>query len=251
MNTLTFFPRVYGPESTHLLSIFSKRIRSLSEDLHLSHLEVNTNSRGHIDVTINGEDEEFFRNVLEQRYGIVPEFETVNTDTEYPGYLIDVGNVGYGLYVDIGLPPNPPTDLLIPLHRLREQFNMPDNSLNEIKRKMVLVENLPVNTRITKIDSRNAELEGEFSDSYITQINTWASSSHQRLLILGTTYKMIDNVLSKTDHKRDVVEIERIGPFEFSVVCKIGTRATGILAAVGSRLRGIPIHPFIPEKVRG
>ncbi|MBD3159697.1 MAG: DUF2110 family protein [Candidatus Lokiarchaeota archaeon] len=251
MTKVTLIPRAYGPESTHLLDIFSRRIRSLSEDLHISQLRISTNSRGHIEITMGGDDEEFLRNVLDQRYGIVPSFEKVSIDIEYSGYLVDVGQVGYGLYIDIGLSPNPPTDLLIPLHRLREQFDMPGKSLNEICRKQVLVENLPVNTRITNIDSRKAELEGEFAESYIDRINAWANETHQRLLIFGSTYRMIDNALSNTNHKQDVIEIERIGTFEFSVTCKLGTRATGILAAIGPRLRGIPVYPFIPKKVRG
>ncbi|MBS3793525.1 MAG: DUF2110 family protein [Candidatus Thorarchaeota archaeon] len=251
MTTVTLVPRVYGPESTHLLDVFGRRIRGLSEDLHISQIRVSTDSRGHIEITMDGEDEEFLRNVLDQRYGIVPSFEMVDRDSEYSGYLVDVGQVGYGLYVDIGLPSNPLTDLLIPLHRLREQFDMPRKSLNEICRKIVLVEDLPVNTRITDINSVKGEVEGQFAESYVDRINAWANESHERLFILGSTYKIINNALSKTNHKQDVIEIERIGIFEFSVVCKLGTRATGILSAIGPLLRGIPIHPFIPKKVRG
>jgi hypothetical protein len=55
--------------------------------------------------------------------------------------------------------------------------------------------------------------------------------------------------LTHSGHETDIIKIEELGYHEFSLVCKRGTRASGIIAAVGPKLRGIPMHLFIPEEV--
>jgi hypothetical protein len=57
--------------------------------------------------------------------------------------------------------------------------------------------------------------------------------------------------LSKSGHLQDIFLAEQLGKFEHSLVCKRSTRASGILAAIGPYLRGVPMHLFIPREVRG
>ncbi|RLI52933.1 MAG: hypothetical protein DRO87_12375, partial [Candidatus Thorarchaeota archaeon] len=48
----------------------------------------------------------------------------------------------------------------------------------------------------------------------------------------------------------DIYEVESLGVYEYALVCKRSTRASGILAAIGPALRGVPIHLFIPNEVK-
>ena len=72
---------------------------------------------------------------------------------------------------------------------------------------------------------------------------------HERLLVFGANSTIIDNALRKSGHLEDIYEIENLGIFEYALVCKRSTRASGILAAIGPRLQGIPMHLFIPKEI--
>jgi hypothetical protein len=56
--------------------------------------------------------------------------------------------------------------------------------------------------------------------------------------------------LRKTRHERDIVKIEYLGFLEHSVVCKIGTQAPGLIAALGPLLPRVPMYAFNSERVR-
>ena len=103
--------------------------------------------------------------------------------------------------------------------------------------------------KLTSIDLYNNRVEGEFDKSTLTRVTEWMNDDHERLLIFGANYKQIEISLKKTKHREDIYEIEQLGKFEFSLKCKRTTRASGILAAIGPKLRGVPMHLFIPKEL--
>ena len=187
-------------------------------------------------------------NALAKEYGSSLQSENLVPNRTYPGQLVDVGKVGYGLYLDIGVTDSKRLDALIPLHRLRDQFNL-HGPLKKIVEAFVLVEHLPVEVSLTSIDLYNNRVEGEFSESTLTRITEWMNDDHERLLIFGANYKQIEISLKKTKHREDIYEIEQLGKFEFSLKCKRTTHASGILSAIGPKLRGVPMHLFIPKEL--
>ncbi len=151
--------------------------------------------------------------------------------------------------MDIGIATPSRMDALIPLYGLRKQFEMHNSSLRTIANTLVLVDNLPVNIRITEVDITSQRIAGEFTESYLEQIDRWVKDDHQRLLVLGCTKELIDDALRRSGHTEDIYRIEKLGHFEYSLRCKRSTRASGILAAIGPRLKGVPMHLFIPEEI--
>ncbi|MFX1417158.1 MAG: DUF2110 family protein, partial [Promethearchaeota archaeon] len=139
--------------------------------------------------------------------------------------------------------------VLIPLHNLRSQLSMHKSSLRTICSALVLVDHLPVETHITEIDTAHRKITGELANYTLERINRWARDDHQRLLVLGCTKELVDNALRKSGHSEDIYRIEKLGHFEHSLRCKRSTRASGILAAIGPILKGVPMHLFIPEEV--
>jgi hypothetical protein len=139
-------------------------------------------------------------------------------------------------------------DALIPLHRLREQLDL-HGPLRAITEAFVLVDHLPVDVNLTGIDFYNNKVEAEFNQSTLTRISDWIQDDHERLLIFGANRGQIESSLKKANHREDIYEIEQLGKFEFSLRCKRSTHATGILAAIGPRLRGVPMHLFIPKEL--
>ncbi|MFW9801289.1 MAG: DUF2110 family protein [Candidatus Thorarchaeota archaeon] len=249
MKRLVLKARAYGSFRGRILHAVESEISEMTRELDVSLSRLKTDNRDRIIIEVNGEDEEFVANVLSKEYGTVIATDAISVGSVYYGHFVDVGKVGYGLYVDIGITTPLQVDTLIPLFRLREQLSMEKTSLRAIAKTVVFVDNLPVNVSITSIDNRGPKIEAELAESFLNQLNRWVEDDHERLLILGCTRKMLDDALKKSKHLEDIYRVERLGSFEYSLRCKRSTRASGILAAIGPKLRGVPMHLFIPDEV--
>lgn len=241
--------RVYGPHRKMLLNAVDLEISKIIQELDVKITKLNAERSGHIKAILEGEDEEFVENILLQKFGIVPKVQDIHLGSVFRGQLIDVGKVGYGLYVDIGIKRPQKMDALVPLFKIRNQFNMQNRPLRTITNALVLVENLPVEIKIIDFDTSHNKIEAEFTSSFQDRINSWINDDHERLLVVGTSKAILDNALSEAGHTVDIYEIEKLGQFEYSLRCKRSTRASGILAAIGPKLKGIPMYIFIPKEV--
>ncbi|MHA1771189.1 MAG: DUF2110 family protein [Candidatus Thorarchaeota archaeon] len=253
MQQIILKARAYGPYANRLLRGIEQSIQNRFADLDVSISKVRTNKRGYITISLAGDDEVFAANLLRKEYGTSLSFDEVTSSLVLTGWLVDVGAVGYGLYVDIGITSNTDpaiVDVLIPLHRLREQLNMPRKSLRLISKTFGLVDNLPVEVTISNVDRYNSTVEGSLSETFLDRLAFWINDEHERLFVIGANYAMIESSLRKTHHLEDIYEVESLGLHEHVLVCKRSTRASGILAAIGPKLRGVPMHLFIPREIK-
>jgi hypothetical protein len=248
LKTVVLLQKAYGAYRGRLLETIRSEVSEMVAELDTQITSVGTDKKNRIIVKIDGEDEEFVANALAKEYGRSLQSDNLVPNKTYPGQLIDVGKVGYGLYSDMGVTDSKRLDALIPLHRLREQLDL-HGPLRTISEAFVLVDYLPVEVNITSIDLYNNRVEAEFDQSTLTRISDWMQDDHERLLVFGANRGQIENSLKKTNHREDIYEIEQLGKFEFSLRCKRSTRASGIIAAIGPRLRGVPMHLFIPEEL--
>lgn len=249
MKRLVLKARAYASFRGRILHSVESYISEMTRELDVSLSRLKTDKRERIIVEINGEDEEFVANVLAKEYGVVTSTDAISVESTHSGYFVDTGKVGYGLYVDIGITTPLQVDALVPLFRLREQLSLEKLSLRAIAKALILIENLPVRINITNVDIRGPKIEAELAESFINQLNRWVKDDHERLLVLGSTRKMLDDALKKSEHLEDIYRVEKLGSFEYSLRCKRSTRASGILAAIGPKLRGVPMHLFIPSEV--
>ena len=248
MKTVVLLQKAYGAYRGRLLETIRSEVSEMVAELDAKVTSVGTDKKNHIIVNVDGEDEEFVANALAKEYGRSLQSDNLVPNKTYPGQLIDVGKVGYGLYSDMGVTDSKRLDALIPLHRLREQLSL-HGPLKAISEAFVLVDYLPVGVNITSIDLYNERVEAEFNQSTLSRISNWMQDDHERLLIFGANRGQIEGSLKKTNHREDIYEIEQLGKFEYSLRCKRSTRASGILAAIGPRLRGVPMHLFIPKEL--
>jgi len=223
-------------------------IEKMIAELDLTRVELDADRRGHVVVSVAGQDAEFVVNLLAQEYGKAPDIHEIVPESRYLGQLVDVGKVGYGLYIDLGLK-EPRIDALIPLHHLREQLKMQGQSLRKIAKNLILVDNLPAEIIVTEIHLDEEQIEAVFASSFLQRFDDWLNDDHERLLVFGANQQMIETALRKSGHEEDIYKIEKLGFFEFSLQCKRSTRASGILSAIGPKLRGVPMHLFIPTEV--
>jgi hypothetical protein len=248
LKQLTLRPMIYGQYKNRLFSTVQKQIQDVTSDLDVR-VECSITRNTYVHLTINGPDEEFVFNMMVRDYGAIQRLDHIKEGSLHLGQLIDVGKVGYGLYVGIGVIQPKAVDALIPLHRLREQTKMRSSSLRHIASSLQLIEHLPVEVHITEVSVPDQKIEAELSEGTCTRLDQWIHDDHERLIVLGATGEMIDTTLARTDHTEDIYEIEKLGPFEHALRCKRSTRATGIVSAIGPMLRGVPMHLFIPPEV--
>jgi hypothetical protein len=248
LKTVTLFSRVYGKKRKQLLDEVQEEITGLIDDLDVHLARFGTDKRGHLLMSFDGQDSEFAINYLVKEYGKSIRIENIKEGTILPGSFIDIGKVGYGLYVDIAAMSKTRADALIPLHRIRDQFSI-RKPLRTIANALVFVDDFPVDVKITSIDSRENKIEGEFAQSTLNRFEKWMHDDHERVLVLGASKNMVEAALKKTRHLEDIYEFEELGKFEYALRCKRSTRASGIIAAIGPKLRGIPMHLFIPKEI--
>jgi hypothetical protein len=245
---IVLLTKAYGAYRGRLLETIRSEISIMITELDVTLISIGTDKKSRIVVNIEGEDEEFVSNALAKEFGKSLLSDDLSPNTVYPGRFVDVGKVGYGLYVDIGVTDSPKMDALVPLHKIREQLNFLA-PLKTITDAFVLVDYLPVEVIVTNIDLYNNRIEAEFDQKVIARVNEWLHDDHERLLVFGANQRQIEGRLKKSGHREDIYEIEHLGKFEFSLRCKRSTRASGILAAIGPRLRGVPMHLFIPKEL--
>ncbi len=231
------------------MDILQSEIKKMISELDLTSVTLDVNKKDHFFVSVEGEDSEFVVNLLAKEYGKCPSAFEVMPEKTFRGHLVDVGKVGYGVYVDLGLS-EPTMDALIPLHRLREQMDMQGVALRKLARSVVLVDNLPVDIVITEMDLEKEEIGAEFAQSFLDRFQTWLNDDHERLLVFGANQDMIGTALERTGHADDIYQIARLGYCEYALQCKRSTRASGILAAIGPRLHGVAMHLFIPDEIK-
>jgi len=117
-------------------------------ELDLTAVVLDANKQDHVFLSVDGPDSEFVINLLASEYGEVPKSHEVLPENVYHGQMTDVGKVGYGIYVDVGLSESK-IDALLPLHRLREQLGMEKTPLRKMARSFVFVDYLPVDILVT------------------------------------------------------------------------------------------------------
>jgi hypothetical protein len=248
MRTVSLLTKAYGPYRNRLITTIKNELKSSIGDLDIEIIKVTIDSRNHLRVTISGEDEEFVTNHLAKTYGECLALQELAPNIVTKGSLVDVGKVGFGLFVDIGLDPSLHLDPLIPLHQLRSQIGV-NRPLREISKNLCLMEHLPIEVRITQVNLTNQRVEAELSSEALETLHKWSTDDHERLLVFGANQEMIEAALKRSGHAGDIYESHCLGRFETALVCKRSTRASGIVAAIGPRLKGIPIHLFVPNAI--
>jgi hypothetical protein len=249
LKTVILSTRLYGQYKNRLSELVKAHISSLLNELDATLTRFAVDKRGHISLSIEGQDAEFAVNFLTKEYGPSITLNSLTEGNTVRGALIDVGNVGYGIYVDIAAMSNKKqVDALVPLYRIRDLFKM-KKSLRTMARSLVLVDNLPVEVMITSIDTKEEKIEATFSETTMNRFEEWLHDDHERLLVFGANHSMIDNALKRSGHLEDIYETQELGKFEFALRCKRSSRASGIIAAIGPQLRGVPMHLFIPKEV--
>lgn len=234
MQEVVILEKVYGDRSGFLK--LDKKLKALLGDLEVE-WKLSAVKKNWIKVSLNGEDEEISANLVREEFGEVPyKLSAVKEGETYRGRFVDLGKVGYGAYVDIGIFTPRPKDALLPLYYLKETFG--EMPVRQMIRDFGWVDNLPIEVTVTEVEFGAREVELAFSDAQLKRIKGWISDGYDKLFIAGTVSENVEKALIKTGHGRDVKRIEELGLMETLLILKKGTQAPGIIKEIGPHLRG-------------
>ncbi|NHJ25915.1 MAG: DUF2110 family protein [Candidatus Lokiarchaeota archaeon] len=203
-----------------------------------------------IEVEIIGPEEVFIFNLLKKEIGTINNFEDINPNKIVKGTLIDVGKVGFGIFVDCAIL-NPQTDVLINLHSLREQLcSNKEKSLKEIIKIYDFIDNFPIWVKIVSIDKEKQQVQGILDDLTLDFYKKLIKEGLEAVFLTGETKGQFKKALIRRGHLRDIVSIERYGFLENVVILKEGTNAPGIIANIGKYLKNCKMSAIRPEKFK-
>ena len=202
------------------------------------------------EVIISGPEEIFVSNILKKEIGSIQEFQEIKVGKIYKGTLIEVGKVGFGLFVDCAIL-NPKVDVLINLHTLRNQLSGgKEKSLRQIIDAYDFIDNFPLYVKITKIDITDEKILGEIAPESLEIFHKILSENFEGVFLSGETKGQFKKIISRMGHFRDIITIKRFGFLENFILLKEGTDAVGIIAHIGKRLRNCKLSALRPKKIR-
>lgn len=202
------------------------------------------------EVIISGPEETFIFNILKNEIGSIKEFQEIKVGNVYRGTLIDVKKVGFGLFVDCAIL-NPPVDVLINLHTLRNQLcNGKEKSIKEIIGAYDFINHYPLLIKIKEKDTTNNKLLGEIAPESLVLFEKILSENIEGVFLSGETKGQFKKIITKMGHFRDIITFKRFGFLENLVLLKEGTDAVGIIAHIGKHLRNCKLSALRPKKIR-
>ncbi len=197
-----------------------------------------------LQIRAKGEDAEAFLNLLKQEFGEAPVSRSnLEKWDVVKGFVTGAGRIGYGVYVDIGIRDPAPKDALYPLHRMRAQLADGEaKSSREILDANALVDYLPLRMIVTELDGENISVE--LNDEERGKLVSWRKYPFDRVIVVGANKVLVENAVRASGLQSDIVKVESLSLFVQSLLCKIGTDAPGVIAKIGSRLRGLGLKSY-------
>ncbi len=209
-----------------------------------------------LEVRAKGEDADAFLNLLKDKFGETPQQHSkVERWDVRRGFIVGSGRVGFGVYADLGITEPLRKDALYPLHRMRAQ--LADGTMlpcREILEENALADDFPVKVLVTEVDRER--LTVELADETHEMFASWKSLPFDRVVALGATRGMVEAAVKNLRLDYDVIKVEPLSIFTHCLVCKLGTEAPGVIARIGSHLRGVGLVSYrakvgqISEKAR-
>lgn len=250
MHTVTLLARAYDDSQ---LKQVDRNLKSMFEGLRAEIRISGISSRGWIEASISGEDENVVLNYLTANIGLCPTIlDNLRKYQTIRGRLANADQRENELQVDIGVFTPETVEASISLERLQVQLGDGNRiPLRKFGELFGFCKNLPMIIRILDVDNQKGHVEAELAWEQQRQYNDWTRSLLDRLLVLGASQKEIDLVLENTGFSRYVIGTEPLGVFEYAIVCKLGTDAAGLIPRIGRKLGKATFSVFEPRRILG
>jgi hypothetical protein len=202
------------------------------------------------EVMLSGPEEVFILNMLKKKVGTIIEFNDVEIGEIYKGVMLDVGKIGFGIFIDCAIL-NPNVDVLLNLYDLRNQLckgrSVP---LTEIITAYDFIDRFPVYIKITSIDKEKEQIQGILDKQTLELYEKLIKENLEGVFMTGETKGQLKKALVKTGHFRDIASIIRYGFLENIVILRENTTAPGIIADIGKHLKNCKLNAIRPERIK-
>lgn len=246
MTIFTLLTKIYGPFKQNTYRQLSQYLSNISSDIAVDVKLKGLTERGWVQIEVSGEDTPFFSKYLEKQFGKAPEkLEALNVDSIIRGRVINSGDFGFGLFVDIGITKPKKIDCFIPLYDLRKQlFRSKSIPVREIINKFCLQDFLPLEIKIVEVDTKSFNVRAKLSDRQVIKYIRWLETALSRVIVLGAPHNQVIKALKNAEISRDNVKVQSLGLLEHVITCKRGTDGPGIVSLIGKFLPRVPLHVF-------
>ncbi len=227
----------------------------IPEDMEVTVNAIRIDDNQRIAITLDGKNADdliFCSNILKEITGASAPSNKISRGQVLKGTFSDVGKVGFGVFVDVGII-KPTKDVLVPLFHLREQLVMGKKiPLTEIIEKYGFMDHLPVTVEITKIEyikGGEPKFEAQLAEEYLEEVKERVGQGLEIIMTTGLSRQGVKKTIAKRGHSIDITEIQRLGPMETAVYCKEGTYASGIISRIGKFIPACMFSTFRPSLV--
>jgi hypothetical protein len=255
VKSLVLYDKIYNvqkeKDKKELSIRYSKYLNELTQSFSNTKIRIKKLRQfdNRFEVLISGPEEVFILNMLKKKVGTIVEFDKVEIDDVYKGVLVDVGKVGFGIFVDCAIL-NPNVDVLLNLYDLRTQLcrgrNVP---MTEIISAYDFIDRFPVHIKITSINKEKEQIQGLLDKHTLELYEKLIKENLEAVFMSGETKGQLKKALVKTGHFRDIASIIRYGFLENIVILRENTTAPGIIADIGKHLKNCKLNAIRPERI--
>lgn len=252
---MTVLTLLVKARSSTQLKLVDELLKAEFENLDLECTVLGAPVNKWVQVSLSGEDEVIATNYLNKEIGTCPiSTKKITNTSALKGYTARIDLTKNELTVDVGIFEPKITLAAIPLGALQTQLTGGEKvDLKKIAEAFGLQENLPLTVNIPDLTSAQASgrMQAELSTVQVDKYRLWQQSLLDRLIVLGAALGEIESVLERARLKRDVIDVERLGLFEYALTCKLGTDAAGLIPRMGRYMRYATFVVFSPRRVTG
>ncbi len=225
-------------------------IRRLISDLSIARLEVRGIHDRYIQLLIEGDEAEIAKNYLVKIMGTRLGLADVLVGKEYSGRVHRVGRDN--IYIDIGTEPPIYVEIekQVFLARILGR-RTPKQAIEHVLKITGISKNFPLATKIiNKAQRGNTEcFIGIPGRRTIAMYRRWLRDRLDRVIVYGALRSHLDKKLRKSGLHRKIINIERLGLLEHSVVCRFGEFADEVAQKLMEL--GVPrVAVFMPRRIR-
>ncbi|TFG00094.1 MAG: DUF2110 family protein [Promethearchaeota archaeon] len=239
-------------QKQNLLSRYKKYLHGLIQGFSETQIQIRKVRKidNRVEVLIDGPEEIFVRNILRSEVGSVHNFEDLKEGNILKGTLVDVGKVGFGLFLDCGIV-NPVTDLFIPLFTLREQLaEDTQKSLRDIVNAYDFIDHFPLFVEISKINGEEENIEAKIAPESMKIFSKIMNENIDGLFFSGETKGQFKKALIQQGHLQDIISLERYGFLEHLVLLTEDTNAPGVITEIGKYLPNCKFSVLNPKRMK-
>ena len=229
---------IYVKVNASILHSLRWFIKALLTGFDINEISVIQTTKRFTDIQLTGNDAPVAKNFLIKVVGGAKRWEDIKFGEEIMGRIVGIDKES--IYVDIGLlEPDyfkVKVNLLEIIRKIYRVNKLPNEDLIN---QMGFRKYLPFSVKIfedSEMDREKRIIHGKMGSFTFKFLKKLLLTRLDKLIVYGATRSAIEKALELSNHKRDVVNIERIGFLEHVIICKWGTSSIGLIPEIGNFL---------------